>query len=82
MWAGPIVAELVGRNQKNIPPDNISPVSLQSVTMAVAGIRTLLTRRIISSSSLSSHKLTTSSVRLEYFFTKKHEYVKLEGNVG
>ena len=50
--------------------------------MAVAGIRTLLTRRIISSSSLSSHKLTTSSVRLEYFFTKKHEYVKLEGNVG
>ena len=82
MWAGPIVAELVGRNQKNIPPDNISPVSLHFVTMAVAGIRTLLTRRIISSSSLSSHKLTTSSVRLEYFFTKKHEYVKLEGNVG
>ena len=50
--------------------------------MAVAGIRTLLTRRIISSSSLSSHKLTNSTARLEYFFTKKHEYVKLEGNVG
>merc|ERR1719495_1087258 len=51
--------------------------------MAVAGIRTLLTRRIISSSSsLSSHKLSTSSARLEYYFTKKHEYVKLDGNVG
>merc|ERR1712051_25430 len=56
-------------------------VSIWFIMMAVPRLGSLL-RIISNSSSLSSHHLATSSSLLQYFYTRKHEYVKLEGNTG
>merc|ERR1740123_1001852 len=46
-------------------------------------LRTILSSSTTSIPSVTSRqKLSTSSSRREYFFTAKHEYVKVEGTTG
>jgi len=51
--------------------------------MAVPRLGSLLMcRKMVTSVSTSRQQLSTTPALLEYFFTKKHEWVNIEGNKG